>query len=561
MADLRSSKRKTLANAVATTLLATAGIVLVNVAVHRARAGIDLSGEGLTRASELLVAGLEEPMQVTAYFGNIPPDNQFEQRYVEQLLDNYARASDGKFTWRKVDPFDRGQEFQRKLREDEGIDKLMWLSIVDDAPQQVPVYFHVQFRYLDKSEVWAPAAKFSLRGLEYEFSSIIKKLAYPKKKVGVTTGFGSPAQIPAIEQLLSDLYDVETVDLSASEVDLSPYDLLIVNGPTQPLTEAAKLAIDGHVLAGKPTVFLLKGMNFTSPGAQPGMPQFGANQPLIGMPADAGLGDMLRKWGVEVESNIILDPQNGAPGPVFVGEELLMTRLLFPLAEAIANGEGEPLEGISLFPVPYATTVKLVGSDPQIEAIELARTAPTSFARTDILPLSAGARVDRGDAPSGPFTVGVALQGRFPSAFASAPPAAPDSATGGGAPDATSSDADAGGAGAGPTRSSANTRMVVFGSADLVNPTLLNAARNPLLRAFALGADVLTDLVDWAAADQALVAARSRGAPPPIKEVDKATKTLINLANVGGSALAILLAGFAVRATQNRRRRSFRLDV
>jgi ABC-type uncharacterized transport system involved in gliding motility auxiliary subunit len=537
VAELKSSKRKSLANAAITTAALLAGLVLVNVVFQGVTQRVDLSGEALTRASELLVAGLDEPLVVTAYFGKVPTENRYEQEFVESLLDQYADASDGKLQWKKIDPFERGREFQQKLREDEGIDKVMWLSIVDDSPQQVPVYFHVQFKYLDKTEVWMPPGRFSLKGLEYQFSSIIKKLAYPKKQVAITAGFGSPPQAQAIQQVLADQYEVQTVDLSQAGADLAPFDILVVNGPTEPLSEAAKLAIDGHVLAGKSTLFLLRGMAFQVPGSQPGLPT-PPNQPVIGMPASSGLEDMLKTWGVEVKADVILDDRANTPGAVIAGQEGLVVKPLFPLAEALAVGEGDPLQGLSLVPVPFASTVALVGGldAERVQATELLRTSPYSWARADILPVTAESQFARKDEPTGPFSVGWALRGRFASAF--------------GAADAEGN----------AQESPANTRIVVLGSAAIVDDVTLGLSRrHPLFRNLAVGATVLMNLVDWLAADQALVAARSKGAPPPIEELAGDTKTLVKYGNIVGASLVILLAGVVAWFVRERRRRNLRL--
>jgi len=542
VADARSSRRKGLTNAAITVVAALAGVVFLNILLHGCKHRVDLSGDGLTRASELLVQGLDEPIRVTAYLGRVPTENAFEQEFVESLLDQYANAPDSKLTWTKIDPFERGREFQQTLKTEENIAKLNWLSLIDDTPQQVPVYFHVQFKYLDKTEVWSPQRQFSLKGLEYEFSSIIKRLGYPKKRIGVTTGFGSPPQAQGIQAILSSHYDVTMVDLTQADTDLSQLDVLIVNGPTQPISETAKLAIDQHVLQGKATLFLIRGMSFTGPQTQPGMPP-PPDQPYIGMPAQSGLDELLRNYGVTAASSVVLDQRVSTAGAVFVGQDGILVKELFPLAEVIANGESDPLAGMSLIPMPFASPVRLVDgfdSSGTIRAIELARTSPSSYEHVDMLVITKEADLSRKSQPAGPFPVGYALEGPFPSVTAAAIDTGDTGDTGATAP--------------------SGTRIIVLGSADIVDDmTLTMAQRHPLFRNLTAGASVLQNLVDWLAQDQSLVAARSKGAPPPIDPLDASGRTAVKWGTTAGTAVALLLIGLIGYFVRERRRRNFTL--
>jgi ABC-type uncharacterized transport system involved in gliding motility auxiliary subunit len=549
---IRASKRKTLANAVLTTSALAAGLLLTNVIFYGIQSRLDLTAAGffsLTEASKQLVAGLDEAVRVTAYFGNVPAETQFQQQYVESLLDRYADASNGMLSWKKIDPFEEGVEFQKQLKSDEQIDKLMWLSMVDDMPQQVPVYFHVQFKYLDKTERWEPPGRFTLEGLEYDLSSIIKRLAYPKKSVVVTTGFGSRPQTHTIAAILSGQYEVASVDLSGAEIDLSAADILIVNGPTQPVSESAQLAIEGHILAGKPTLFLSRGMSFQAAQQQAGMPSTG--QPLLGMPAQSGLGPLLAHYGVKVEPGLVLDARASTAGAVAVGPGARVVRELFPLAKILANGRNDPLAGLDVVPVSYATRVSLVDDGAArgdaINAIRLARSSRSSYLRDQMMAITADSPLGPIDARRGPFDLGYALEGSFRRYFTGKPvPAEPASTASTAAPAEQTAAQSPGG-----------TRIIVFGSADFVADELVALSRrHPMFSALGVGPTILLNMVDWLAQDQALVAARSKQAPPPIEPIEASTRMWIKYGNSVGVALMLLVVGLATWYARERRRRA-----
>jgi ABC-type uncharacterized transport system involved in gliding motility auxiliary subunit len=552
---LRSSKRSSLLNSAVTTLAVVAGLVLVNFVAESAGARLDLTSSrlySLTPASHRLVAELAEPLSVTAYFGKIPSENAFDQRYVESMLDRYADASSGKLTWEKIDPFERGREFQQQLKQDENISKLMWLSQVDGAPQQVPVYFHIKFKYLDKSEVWTPPNAFSLANLEYDMSSLIKRLAYPKKKVGVSKGFGSPEQAGAINAFLAEQYDVSPVDLAAPTLDLANVDLLIVNGPTEPLSDAALMAIDQFVLAGKPALFLIRGMRFQSGGDPQMPPQFQDEaQPLIGMPVDPGLAPLLAHYGAQIRAEILLDARYNTEGLLFLGQQPLLVKALFPVVESLVRGEDTPLGNLALVPLPFASAVTPVaGMTADIRQTVLLRTSGQAFRRDQILPITLETNLTpQSSAELGPFDVGVALEGSFTSFFADATAPPPDAV---GNEDPASLPA--------PPKSPPTTRIVVLGSADFVDDkTIRIAQQHPLFQPLFAGVSVLQNLTDWLVADQTLVPARNKQTPKPMTQVDRSTRRLIKYGNSVGMALVLLVIGGVSGLWRGRRRRAIRL--
>lgn len=540
--SITSSKRSTLANAAATTAAIVAGLVLINVTLGGVDARVDLSSSGfysLTEASKRLAQAADEPIRVTAYFGKIPEENAYDQQYIESMLDRYAEASGGKLSWTKVDPFERGTEFMAQLKTDKNIDKILWLSNVDGVPQQIPVYFHIHFEYLDKSETWVPPPRFSVEGLEYELSSIIRQLVLPKRKVGVTTGFGSAPQAQAIAAFLREAYDVTPIDLSSPEADVSELDLLIVNGPTAPMGDPQLMLIDNFVLSGKPVLFLMRGYAFQSTGNPQLPPEFQDQQPSIGMPAQSGLDKLLAHYGVRVTPNLVVDPRYNVNGAMPVGGQWQLFNELFPQAEVVAGDKSDPLAGLQIIPLALASTMELtdeVQGDGAIRTQVLVRTSPESFTQDTPLPLTPQTKFARGSKATGPFVAGYALQGTFTSFFAP---------QGEGQPAPTSP---------------AGTRIIVFGSADFIDDKYMSLAqRHPLFQPLAAGQIVLQNMVDWLASDASLIAARTKRAPPPMEQTTGGERRWIQYGASAGMATFILLLGAVGRLVRERRRRAITL--
>ncbi|MFH0901260.1 MAG: GldG family protein, partial [Pseudomonadota bacterium] len=386
-------KAKTAAESLVTTMSAGLALILLNALTCKTHAKADLTEQGvytLSESSGRLVRNLSERMIVKAYFGNIPPEHLDKQHYVENLLIEYAESSGGKLSWEKIKPPEKPEE-QNALKQ-EGIQQIPIPVLKDDKFELPVVYFSLQFVYLDKKEVWSPDQNFfrrSLEGLEYEFSSLVRRMTAPKKKVGITHGFDEPQETRLIENDqvgLTDLYEIGKVDWATKPEEIKNYDVIIVNGPTRKVSDQAKYYLDQHVMSGKPALFLLPGLKWQSSGGNqptiPGMPQ--EDKPYLGMPVAHDLGDLLSAYGFEVASNTIIDGLRGARMIIPIGNPPILTHVFSPAATVQANGKRDVLEGLDVVAMPFTSSVKLVGplASGQTESFEikpLMHTSESSF--------------------------------------------------------------------------------------------------------------------------------------------------------------------------------------
>lgn len=543
-----TSKAKTAANSIVYGVSAALALVLLNALTCQSRAKIDLTENDiytLSEASARMVRTLPEKMLVKAYFGNIPPEHRLKQEYVESILAEYASASGGKLEYQKIDPWEN-PELQEELRK-EGIQRIWLLSMKEDKQEQIPAYFAVQFIYLDKKELWLPGQRFELAGLEYEFSTRIKRLALGKKKIGVTVGFGEPEQIQALQhpQLgLAYLYDVVPVNWRENPKTLDEVDAVVVNGPTDRVSDAAKWHLDQALMKGKPVVFLVRGVRW-QPGNQQ-MAMLGEDAPYLGTPADHGLGDLLAHYGFEVASDTVIDKRYHVMGAIPMGRQPLLRGEFFPLTEVLAGGPHEVLEGMQFVPMPFVSTVKLVGplaaeKPAGFEVKPLLRTSPTSFARKDVIVITRDTKIQMNKEERGPYVVAYAVQGKWKSFFDGKPaPAGVDAAS--------------------PVKESPpSARMVVFGGSEFAEDKMVEIMRYVGTDAFLNGYRALHNAVDWALMDMDLVAVRSKQVERPLEPLESKDRILVKYANVAGTPLALILFGIVYWRVRERRRRHITL--
>lgn len=579
----RPARVKSAAQALIATAVAGTALVLLNVVSCGWKAKSDLTAEkiySLLPASKRLVQKLPEKLTVKAYFGNVPAEQQEQRRYVDNLLSEYADSSKGKLVYEKyeVDASDSKDAAPRqKELEADGILRLnIPIYSEEEGSKAVPAYFNIQFNYLDKKETWQlPTSTFVAEGLEYEFTTIIKRLADGKPKLGITKGFGEVEQHQIIDLPgkdtgmgtklgLADLYEIVPVDWAKTPKQIEDVDVLIVYGPTQKVGGAGLYYLDQHLMKGKPALLLVPGMNWAPAPQQQQMPQDpNVELPFMGTPVDNGMKELLAHYGFDVAQDTILDITNGVPGVIPLGQRPAPGKPFFPLVAALANGKNAPLQGLKALPLPYASTLKLIG--PLAEGVKAAgyevqqlfTTSPTSFARTDFLMMGSKTELkmpaDR--AQLGPYLAGVAVSGRWPSFFAGKEkPAGVD-----GAPteDPAAMVSDAGT----PTiaESQKPARLLVVSSAKWAQDesiAQIRFARTPVfLNCFV----ALHSMVDWATESTDLLAVRAKQVLRPLDPVSKSTRLWVSYGNVGGVPLLVLLGALAYWQVRLRRRRRVRL--
>ncbi len=557
---IRPAKGRTAAEALVTGVAAVAGLILLNAVSCRTNAQVDLTENRiytLSSASKEMVRGLPEKVNVKAYFGNLPVFVEDKQRYIEALLEEYADASNGRVSFEKIDPTD-DPALQDELKKD-GVDKLTIMSQESDRREQVRLYFHVVFQYLDKREVWTPQGGFSLEGLEYEFSSRIQRLGYGKKKIGITTGFGEPQKtqvldldgrevIPGMKFGLGDIYEVVHVDWAKDPKEIDAVDVLIVNGPTRKVNDAAKYHLDQFIMRGKPALLLVRGISWESGGNQGMPPQMQADQPYVGMPADHGLGDLLESYGFKVNANTIIDARYTARGLIPPGNPAMMGVGLFPLGQVLQAGPREMLQGIQAIVAPWASSIELVGpladkgQAAGITVTPLVASSDVAIAREGVMALTRDFKLQPSSADKkGPFLMAVAAVGKWKSFF-----------EGKAVPEGAAVDNPV-------VESPPETRLLVASFPSFVEDFALADMRFHQDRTYANNFLAVHNMVDWLAADTALATARTKVVERPLEPTEDTTRTVLKVANIAGPPAALVVFGIVYWLVRDRRRRQLKL--
>ena len=176
-------------------------LVLVNLLSVRFFARADLTRDGvftLSKASVSLVKDLDDKLVVKAYFTkNLPGRFASLERHVKDMLDEYKQHSREYMTVDFIDPDEDEEGNEEETAKNLGIRKMPNPDIDKDQTTIKEGYRGIAFSFGSRTEVIRAVE--SPVGLEYQITTVLKKLLGYKSSMGFVIGHGEPLIEPPSE--------------------------------------------------------------------------------------------------------------------------------------------------------------------------------------------------------------------------------------------------------------------------------------------------------------------------------------------------------------------------
>jgi ABC-type uncharacterized transport system involved in gliding motility auxiliary subunit len=533
MSTTSSKKRAYASSAILYALFVVGAIVLVNLIGTRFFGRVDLTESKvytLSQPSRDLVKTLPDFLTGKAFISSdLPPEMKTVSRYVRDMVDEYRTSSNGRFRWEAIDP---GTD--KNLEQEAGrckVDKIQIQVLRGTKFEMGSYYLGLCFQYGDKIESIPQISR--AEGLEFEISSLIKKLTVKKKKIAFTTGHGESDTnqgFRALKQVLEQEYDTTTVNPSSAEIG-ADVDALVIGGPKQALDDKAQREIDRFLMTGRGAVILDDGMAVSAPNQQ--FAQAGMGQIKMVQNNQTGLDKLLDTYGFKVGQDVIADNEAAMPGLVDMGGGRRgLTQLPIWVGVQIGKSQGiSVLDGIRGLVFPLASTVDLVGplAGGNLPAggklWKLASSGPNSWKHTGFFIINQATKIEE-TKDRGPFAFGYAYQGPLKSAFVKGPEAGVSAA-----------DKQP------PSESQKPVRLVVLGDSDFANDDYVQLSRAfPFYEA---GALMLHNAIGWTVEDEALIPLRSKTmGSRPLGVISEAKASTLKWVNILG--LPVLFCAYGV---------------
>ncbi|MDH3394458.1 MAG: GldG family protein, partial [Desulfobulbaceae bacterium] len=369
--------------------------------------------------------------------------------------------------------------------------------------------------------------------------------------------------------VIAQNYNIVRADLTTGRVN-GNVDLLLLAAP-QNLTDKERLAVDQFLMRGGAVVAL---------AGRYSLDLNQASQSLQVKEISNGLDTLLAHYGITVDKSMVMDSHN-EPFPVPVSRDLggftvqEIKQIPYPFfVDVRTDGMDEKSPAVANLPAVTMHWVSPLIIDPEKnkgrKVANLLRSSPDSWLHesTDIQP-------DFDRFPQNGFAVGddrmsqnlaVTVQGTFGSFFADKPdprlikdeeviPAADGSTPDPKTPKPPEDLPE-------PLlkKSTQSARLVVVGSADFVNDTVIGISRSIGQDRYLNGLEFLQNIVDWSVEDDDLLAIRSRGQHARLlAPMERKLQTFWEWLNYG-LALLSLLAVSLYASRRRRRERPITLD-
>jgi len=402
----------------------------------------------------------------------------------------------------------------------------------------------------------------SIQSLEYNLSTVIRKLSTDNKpKIAFTFGHGElpPIETADIRHSLSDYYVVEKVELNGNINALASrhensdgafgivnkYKAIVIAKPDSVFSEKDKFIIDQFIMRGGKVLWLIDPV-FAS------MDSLQKARQTIGVTQDINLNDQLFKYGVRLNSNLLMDI-NALPIPMYtgnVGNQPQFSFFPWYYFPVLTPTSKHPIiKNLNAVRTEFVSSIDTVGSASIRKTILLKTSEYTRIAMTPVM-ISLdiiGKEPDPRDYSQPPQPVAVLLEGSFESLFKNR---LTEQITG--APEI------------GFTEHSDKNRMIVIADGDVIRNQvqLNNGSYVPLPLGYDRytgqtfgNSELILNCVNYLCDDKGLMAVRARELRLRALDVTKARKQLLQwqLINTAGPVLLVLLFGIVQFALRKRR--------
>ncbi len=417
------------------TLLVFANLILASYFFR-----VDLTSEkrySLSPSSKKLAGKVDDVLFVKVYLeGEFPSGFKRLRQSTKEMLDEFAAYANGKLQYEFIDPFEnadakKANDILQELGE-KGLQPTNVQINKDDESTQKLIVPGAIFYYKGKEyPVNLLKAQFgqgpeqvineSIELMEYEIANVLRNCVETKvKQVAFIDGHGELSRwdVADASQALKGFYAVTRFELSLqTPQSLMKNEALIIAKPTLPFSEYEKFLLDQFVMHGGKILWLVESQLAD-------MDSLGQSGMFMSGTYDLNLDDMLFKWGVRINPNIVQDLQcnaipilsslrNGNP------EQKLLPWMFYPVAAPPQQNAHITVKGIDPVFFQFASSIDTTANS-HVKKTILLTTSPYSRAIGAPVKVDLNlARVQPDPAmfKSGHIPLAVLLEGKFVSLF------------------------------------------------------------------------------------------------------------------------------------------------
>lgn len=303
-------------------------IVLLNFVGSYTFKRFDLTSEKrytLAESTKELLTNIDDQVYLKVYLsGDFNPDFTRLKNETREILDEFRAYSKNQVQYEFITPGDgltreETQNLERQLYE-KGIVPEDVTTRGKDKTTQARIWPGAIVTYKGKETVWQifnrqsagvegeTSVNNSVEELEYSLTNAVRKLQRTKRaEVTFLQGHGEADTIKqyGFMSALSEYYRVNTLNITAgNELSaLDGTDLLVITQPDTVFPDKHLYVIDQFIMKGGKVLWLIDPVQTNLDSLSRGF-TMGLNRPL-------GIEDMLYKYGVRLNNNLVMDTRSG----------------------------------------------------------------------------------------------------------------------------------------------------------------------------------------------------------------------------------------------------------
>ena len=381
-------------------------IVAVNIIASFVYTRFDLTSEKrytLSDTSKEILKTLDDYVYFRVYLeGDFPAGFKKLRKETKEMLDEF-RAYSKYIDYEFINPSESNDAAERnetyKLLYQSGLNPTEIAMQTKAGAQQLIIWPCTLISYQEKEkpldlldthigESSNQVLNNSAQNLEYKLISSIKELTQDKKpSVAFIEGHGelNEDEVYDITRTLQKKYNVQRITLDeqitalnkrtvthdSSIVISSNYDAIVIAKPTKPFSEKDKFIIDQYVMHGGKVLWLVDPVFATMDSLQ-------MSESTIGNALNVKLDDMFFKYGLRLNSNLLLD-LNSAKIALRTGQMGGQAQIeyfnwyYFPLLNAASNNS--IVKNINPVKADFISSIEPVMSDSDVQKIPLLKTS------------------------------------------------------------------------------------------------------------------------------------------------------------------------------------------
>jgi len=405
-----------------TVILVLLNFIMINWVSNGLYMRFDLSKSGrfkLTNASKKILRELPENVTIEAFFSDEVPDLYLHSvKELKDFLTEYASISRGKVKLRFLNP-DSDEDIKKRASA-LGI-RPMPIGAVDQNKREVSnVYFSLALSFENQTQV-IPDILRNNQVLEYNLTSRIYKMAHPEERVvGIVSGNSGFTTEESQNKFQS--YSILNNSMEAFYGIMTPVSMDSQNIPDnvsvlflvspQMLSDKEKYHLDQYILRGGKLVVATSGVNIDF------------NTGSVN-PKDQGTMEFFQNLGINIGSNLIIEPENFVP----LRRQVNLFQVLeipYPvwlsIPEDSLSQKSLITSGMESLFMPWASSITLDETkikEPQVEI--LAKSSSKSWIKSESLSISPDALKNEIEAPAPndakEYQAAYMIKGKFNSFF------------------------------------------------------------------------------------------------------------------------------------------------